>query len=121
MGRLARNLDDLRSLVQTLTRKGVCVEFVKGSLVFTGEDSPVANERFAAPETELGGRPCPRTHLVTPFSAIGQPLLHHAPHSDNFHTGEAQRRAVLYRDLDVRPVPRWDRLQPGFRAMHLHR
>jgi DNA invertase Pin-like site-specific DNA recombinase len=41
--RLARNLDDLRSLVQTLTRKGVRVEFVKESLVFTGEDSPWAN------------------------------------------------------------------------------
>jgi DNA invertase Pin-like site-specific DNA recombinase len=40
MDRLARNLDDLRSLVQTLTRKGVPVEFVKESLVFTGEDSP---------------------------------------------------------------------------------
>jgi len=43
MDRLARNLDDLRSLVQTLTRKGVRVEFVKESLVFTGEDSPMAN------------------------------------------------------------------------------
>jgi DNA invertase Pin-like site-specific DNA recombinase len=40
---LARNLDDLRALVQRLTRKGVRVEFVKESLVFTGEDSPMAN------------------------------------------------------------------------------
>ena len=43
MDRLARNLDDLRALVQGLTRKGVRVEFVKKSLVFTGEDSPMAN------------------------------------------------------------------------------
>ncbi|MFJ4264364.1 recombinase family protein [Paenarthrobacter nicotinovorans] len=43
MDRLARNLDDLRSLVQTLTRKGVRVEFLKEGLVFTGEDSPMAN------------------------------------------------------------------------------
>ena len=43
MDRLARNLDDLRSLVQALTRKGVRVEFVKEGLVFTGEDSPMAN------------------------------------------------------------------------------
>ena len=43
MDRLARNLDDLRSLVQTLTRRGVRVEFVKEQLVFTGEDSPMAN------------------------------------------------------------------------------
>ena len=43
MDRLARNLDDLRSLVQKLTRKGVRIEFVKEQLVFTGEDSPLAN------------------------------------------------------------------------------
>jgi DNA invertase Pin-like site-specific DNA recombinase len=43
MDRLARNLDDLRALVQGLTRKGVRVEFVKENLVFTGEDSPMAN------------------------------------------------------------------------------
>jgi DNA invertase Pin-like site-specific DNA recombinase len=38
-----RNLDDMRALVQGLTRKGVRVEFVKESLVFTWEDSPMAN------------------------------------------------------------------------------
>jgi DNA invertase Pin-like site-specific DNA recombinase len=43
MDRLARNLDDLRRLVRLLTDKGVRVEFVKESLVFTGEDSPMAN------------------------------------------------------------------------------
>ncbi|WP_258804286.1 recombinase family protein [Pseudarthrobacter sp. NS4] len=43
MDRLARNLDDLRALVQNLTLKGVRVEFIKESLVFTGEDSPMAN------------------------------------------------------------------------------
>jgi DNA invertase Pin-like site-specific DNA recombinase len=43
MDRLARNLDDLRSLVQKLTTKGVRIEFVKEQLVFTGEDSPLAN------------------------------------------------------------------------------
>ncbi|MFP3580038.1 recombinase family protein [Arthrobacter sp. SIMBA_036] len=43
MDRLAWNLDDLRALVQGLTRKGVRVEFVKESLVFTGEGSPMAN------------------------------------------------------------------------------
>jgi DNA invertase Pin-like site-specific DNA recombinase len=42
MDRLARNLDDLRRLVRTLTGKGVGVEFVKESLTFTGEDSPMA-------------------------------------------------------------------------------
>lgn len=43
MDRLARNLDDLRRLVQKLTRKGVRIEFVKECLTFTGEDSPMAN------------------------------------------------------------------------------
>lgn len=43
MDRLARNLDDLRKLVQSLTRRGIRIEFVKESLAFTGEDSPMAN------------------------------------------------------------------------------
>lgn len=43
MDRLARNLDDLRRMVQQLTRRGVRIEFVKELLTFTGEDSPMAN------------------------------------------------------------------------------
>lgn len=43
MDRLARNLDDLRRLVQQLTGRGVCVMFIKENLTFTGEDSPMAN------------------------------------------------------------------------------
>jgi len=43
MDRLARNLDDLRRIVQTLTARGVRIEFVKEHLTFTGEDSPMAN------------------------------------------------------------------------------
>ena len=43
MDRLARNLDDLRRLVQKLSKRGVCIEFVKENLTFTGEDSPMAN------------------------------------------------------------------------------
>jgi DNA invertase Pin-like site-specific DNA recombinase len=43
MDRLARNLDDLRRIVQTLTEKGVRIEFVKEHLTFTGEDSPMAS------------------------------------------------------------------------------
>ncbi len=43
MDRLARNLDDLRRLVQQLTGRGVRIEFVKEGLTFTGEDSPMAN------------------------------------------------------------------------------
>lgn len=43
MDRLARNLDDLRHLVQKLTQQGIRIEFVKENLSFTGEDSPMAN------------------------------------------------------------------------------
>jgi DNA invertase Pin-like site-specific DNA recombinase len=42
MDRLARNLDDLRRVVQGLTGHGVCIEFVKERLTFTGDDSPMA-------------------------------------------------------------------------------
>src|SRR5918912_3317209 len=41
MDRLARNLDDLRRIVHTLSGKGVKVEFVKEHLTFTGDDSPM--------------------------------------------------------------------------------
>ena len=43
MDRLARNLDDLRRIVQALTERGIRIEFVKEHLSFTGEDSPMAN------------------------------------------------------------------------------
>jgi DNA invertase Pin-like site-specific DNA recombinase len=42
MDRLARNLDDLRGIVKRLTDSGIRVEFVKESLLFTGEDSPMS-------------------------------------------------------------------------------
>jgi DNA invertase Pin-like site-specific DNA recombinase len=42
MDRLARNLDDLRSIVMKLTKRGVSVQFLKESLTFTGEDSAMA-------------------------------------------------------------------------------
>ncbi len=42
MDRLARNLDDLRRIVKTLTGKGVKVEFVKESLTFTGDSNPMS-------------------------------------------------------------------------------
>ncbi|MGJ4972882.1 recombinase family protein [Bradyrhizobium sp. HKCCYLRH1073] len=42
MDRLARNLEDLRALVRTLTGKGVRVQFIKESLTFTAEATPLA-------------------------------------------------------------------------------
>lgn len=43
MDRLARNLGDLRKLVDDLTSRGVVVEFVKEHLTFNGNSSPMAN------------------------------------------------------------------------------
>lgn len=43
MDRLARNLDDLRRIVFDLTKRKVKIQFIKESLTFTGEDSPMAN------------------------------------------------------------------------------
>ena len=43
MDRLARNLDDLRSLVKKMTSKGVKVRFVKEQLTFSNEDNAMAN------------------------------------------------------------------------------
>ncbi len=42
MDRLARNLDDLRSIVKSLTDRQIRVEFIKEGLTFTGEDSPMS-------------------------------------------------------------------------------
>lgn len=42
MDRLARNLDDLRRLVTSLTNQQIRVEFIKEGLTFTGEDSPMS-------------------------------------------------------------------------------
>lgn len=43
MDRLARNLDDLRRIVMSLTKRGVKVQFMKESLTFTGEDGAMSN------------------------------------------------------------------------------
>ncbi len=42
MDRLARNLIDLRQMVQNLTAKGVRVTFVKENLVFNGDDAAMS-------------------------------------------------------------------------------
>ena len=42
MDRLARNLEDLRDIVNKQTDRGIRVEFVKEGLTFSGDDSPMA-------------------------------------------------------------------------------
>jgi len=43
LDRLARNLDNLRHLVQYLNAKDIKVHFLQENLIFTGEDSPISN------------------------------------------------------------------------------
>lgn len=47
---LGRNLDDLRSLVFGLTKKGVRVQFVKENLTFSGEDLSFSNFMLSMPD-----------------------------------------------------------------------
>lgn len=42
MDRLARNLVDLRSIVDHVTAKGACIKFIKENLEFTSESSPMS-------------------------------------------------------------------------------
>jgi DNA invertase Pin-like site-specific DNA recombinase len=42
MDRLARNLDDLRSLVGNLTGRGIKLRFVQEDLAFSGENNPMS-------------------------------------------------------------------------------
>ena len=43
MDRLARNVDNLRRIVLSETRRGVRMQFIKENLTFTGDESPMAN------------------------------------------------------------------------------
>ncbi len=42
MDRLARNLVDLRNLVNEVTKRDICIKFLKENLIFTNENSPMA-------------------------------------------------------------------------------
>ena len=42
MDRLARNLDDLRNLVEKLTSQQIQIKFIKENLIFTGEDNSIS-------------------------------------------------------------------------------
>lgn len=47
MDRLARNLDDLHRLVQSLTKRGVAVQFLKENMTFTGIARQCAVKRWS--------------------------------------------------------------------------
>lgn len=46
MDRLARNLDDLRQIVNTQAARGVRIEFVKEGLSFSGDETPLWHSFF---------------------------------------------------------------------------
>lgn len=110
-GPARRNLDDFRALVQGLTRKGVRAEFVKELLVFTGEDSPIANlmlsvtGAFAEFERSLiGGR---QREGIT----LAQQRGAHKGGKDP-HAGTGLRTGAVQRRSEIRPRQRL-RHQPG--------
>ena len=74
MYRLARNLDDLRRLVQTLTKRGIRIEFVKECLSLVCEDSPMANLLLAVMGrlAFCGIRACLDRRAATRRDRIGQ-------------------------------------------------
>jgi DNA invertase Pin-like site-specific DNA recombinase len=60
MDRLARNLDDLRKIVKTLTLQKVQIKFLKENLIFAGDDSSVMGafaefERSLIKERQMEG------------------------------------------------------------------
>ncbi len=65
MDRLARNLDDLRHIVQVLTKRGVRIEFAKECLTFTGEDSPMTNLMLSVMSGQRSSSPAnPRASVL---------------------------------------------------------
>lgn len=42
MDRLARNLDDLRQLVRSLTDRDISIKFIKENMIFKGDDAPMS-------------------------------------------------------------------------------
>jgi DNA invertase Pin-like site-specific DNA recombinase len=112
MDRLARNLDDLRSLVRSLTAKGVAVHFVKEQLTFTGDDSPMATlllsvmgafaefERSLHVRTRRGGvsigPPCENLYRVD--------LAGHPTSAPNLTCGVPARGLVIGHRVSEHPV-----------------
>lgn len=96
MDRPPRDLDNPSALIQGLTRKGVRVDLIKESLVFTGEESPMANpvfsvmgtfaefERFLIRASQREGIPLPSNAAPTkdgrrPAGRNGRPSGSSAP------------------------------------------
>lgn len=108
MDRLARNLDDLRRLVQQLTRRGIRIEFIKEGLTFTGEDSPMAHlmlsvmGAFAEFERSLL-RERQREGIVLAKAArrLSRPQIRTVRRSSHQPSAAGDRKAQVARELGV--------------------
>jgi len=77
LDRLARNLDDLRRLVNDLTGRGIKIQFIKENLTFNGDDSSMSKlllsimgafaefERSLIRERQREGLPLPKKKAST--------------------------------------------------------
>ena len=105
MDRLARNLDDLRKLVQSLTKRGVRIEFVKESLAFSGEDSPMANlmlsefERALIRERQREGIAVARQRGA--YRGRKRSLSDEMVAELHRRVDDGERKAVIARDLGI--------------------
>lgn len=111
MDRLARNLDDFRRLVRSLTSDGVQVEFIEEHLVFTGDDSPMSNlllsvmGAFAEFERELHPRTPTRRHRpgqeTRRLQGTGSRPLPHAGHPLREALAAGESKAALARQYGI--------------------
>jgi DNA invertase Pin-like site-specific DNA recombinase len=126
MDRLARNLDDLRALVQELTSRGIAVEFIHEHLTFTGQDTPMATlllsvmgafaefERALIRERQLEGIAVAKTKgaykgrkkVLTPkdWDEIKQAMLKPGVNKTKLATDYGISRGTLYRYLNLEPA-----------------
>ena len=111
MDRLARNLDDLRRLVQGFTKRGIRVEFIKENLSFTGEDSPLANlmlsvmgafaefERSLLKERQREGIALAKRRGV--YAGRKQSLSHEQRIAVRAKVAEGEKKAVVARSFGI--------------------
>jgi DNA invertase Pin-like site-specific DNA recombinase len=111
MDRLARNLDDLRQVVQNLTSKKVQVQFLKENLTFTGEDSPISQlllsvmgafaefERSLIKERQKEGIALAKKRGV--YKGKAKTLTLENIQSIKERIGQGVPKAVIARDMDI--------------------
>ena len=111
MDRLARNLDDLRRLVNTLTGKGIRLQFIKEGLTFTGDDNPMSIlllsvmgafaefERALIKERQLEGIALAKTRGV--YKGGKKKLTKQQEETLLKRVAAGEKKAVIARDLGI--------------------